>query len=188
LAGKPLDHALLYAFAELVAGLVLDVGGGPGHVADYLAERGVKVVSTDLSSAMCELAPQAGLPSVVADMTALPFGSDLAGGIVCLYAVIHLDAEQRAAAYASFRRALRPGGLALIAFHTRDPKTQMGSEATLSSWWGEPVDLTFRFLDPSAESGALAAAGCELVARLDRTPGPEEHASDRSYLLVQRPT
>lgn len=149
MAGKPLDHALLYAFAELVAGLVLDVGGGPGHVADYLAERGVKVVSTDLSSAMCELAPQAGLPSVVADMTALPFGSDLAGGIVCLYAVIHLDAEQRAAAYASFRRALRPGGLALIAFHTRDPKTQMGSEATLSSWWGEPVALTFRFPDRS---------------------------------------
>lgn len=63
----------------------------------------------------------------------------------------------------------------------------MGSEATPSSWWDEPVALTFRFLDPSAESEALIAAGFELVARLDRAPGPEEHASDRSYLLVQRP-
>ena len=105
------------------------------------------MVST--SSAMCELARQAGLPSVVADMTALPFGSDVAGGIVCLYAVIHLDAVQRAAAYASFRRVLRPGGLGLIAFHTRDPETRMGGEATLSSWWGEPVALTFRFPDRS---------------------------------------
>lgn len=72
LAGKPLDRALLNAFAEQVSGPVLDVGGGPGHVADYLAQRGASVVSTDLSPAMCELARQAGLPSVVADMTALP--------------------------------------------------------------------------------------------------------------------
>ncbi len=188
LAGKPLDRALLDAFAELVAGPVLDVGGGPGHVADYLAQRGVWVVNTDLSPVMCELARQAGLPSVAADMTALPFRSDVAGGIVCLYAVIHLDTAQRAAAYTSFRRALRPGGLGLIAFHTRDADTRMGGEAALSSWWDEPVALTFRFLDPSVESEALVAAGFDLVARLDRTPGPEEHASDRTYLLVRRPT
>lgn len=188
LAGKPLDRALLNAFAELVAGPVLDVGGGPGHVAAYLAQRGVAVVGTDLSPGMCALARQAGLPSVAADMTALPFGSDVAGGIVCLYAVIHLDAARRAAAYASFRRVLRPGGIGLIAFHTRDADIRTGGEKTLSSWWDEPVALTFRFLDPSAESQALVAAGFELVARLDRTPGSGEHASERSYLLVQRPT
>ncbi len=97
LAGKPLDRALLNAFAELVAGPVLNVGASPGHVADYLVWRGVAVVSTDISLAMCGLASQAGLPSVGADMTALPFGSDVVGGIVCLYAVIHLDAAQRTA-------------------------------------------------------------------------------------------
>src|SRR5690349_15678007 len=86
LAGKPLDRALLNAFAESVAGPVLDVGGGPGHVADYLVQRGVTVVSTDISLVMCGLAGRAGLPSVVADMTALPFRSDAVGGIVCWYA------------------------------------------------------------------------------------------------------
>ncbi len=186
LAGKPLDRALLNAFAEQVSGLVLDIGGGPGHVASYLAQRGASVISTDLSPAMCELARQAGLPSVVADMRALPFGSDVAGGIVCFYAVMHLDTAERAVAYASFRRALRPGGLGLVAFHVRDAETPMGSESTRSSWWDEPVELTFRFLDPSAEAEALIAAGFELVARLDRAPGPEEHASDRSYLLVRQ--
>jgi SAM-dependent methyltransferase len=188
LAGKPLDRALLNAFAESVAGPVLDVGGGPGHVADYLVQRGVAVVSTDISLAMSGLASRAGLPSVAADMTALPFRSDAVGGIVCWYAVIHLDAAQRAAAYASFRRVLRPGGIGLIAFHTRDADTPTGGEVTLSSWWGQPVALTFRFLDPSAEAEALAAAGFELMARLDRTPGPGEHASERSYLMVRRHT
>lgn len=187
LAAKPLDRALLNAFAELVSGPVLDVGGGPGHVASYLAERGVAVVATDLSPQMCRLARQAGLPAVAADMTALPFRSDVAGGIVCLYAVIHLDTADRAAAYASFRRVLAPAGWGLIAFHTRDADVDTGGEATLSSWWDEPVALTFRYLDPDQETELLVAAGFELVARLDRQAGPGEHASERSYLLVRRP-
>jgi len=187
LAGKPLDRALLNAFAELVAGPVLDVGGGPGHVADYLVERGVAMVSTDISPAMCRLAGQSGLQAVGADMTALPFKSDVIGGIICWYAVIHLNAAERVAAYASFWRVLRPGGIALIAFHTRDADNLTGGEATLSSWWDEPVALTFRFLDPFAESEALDAAGFELMARLDRAAAPGEHASDRSYLMVRRP-
>lgn len=184
LTGKPLDRALLDAFAELVHGVVLDVGGGPGHVADHLARRGVPVVHTDLSPRMCALAP---VPSVAADMTALPFRAGCAGGIVCLYAVIHLDAPRRAAAYASFLRVLRPGGLALVSLHTRDADNAVGGETTLSSWWGEPVALTFRFLDPDAEHRALLAAGFAPVARLDRSPGAGEHQSERSYLLVRRP-
>ncbi|MGH3266933.1 MAG: hypothetical protein ACRDNS_33695 [Trebonia sp.] len=75
----------------------------------------------------------------------------------------------------------------MIAFHSRDSATPTGGEATLASWWDEPVALTFRFLDPAAESAVLAVAGFELMARLDRAPGPDEHASDRSYLLVRRP-
>ncbi len=42
-------------------------------------------------------------------------------------------------------------GIGLIAFRTRDADIPTGDEATLSSWWGEPVALAFRFLDPSAE-------------------------------------
>lgn len=187
LASKPLDRAVLNAFSELVSGPVLDLGAGPGHVAAYLAQHGATVVSVDLSTAMCGLARQSGLPSVAADMTALPFGSGVASGIVCFYAVIHLDAGQRAEVYASFRRVLRPGGIALIAFHVRDAETPMGTEVTVSSWWDEPVSLAFRFLDPTAESEALVAAGFDILARLDRKPGPDEHASDRSYLLAQRP-
>ncbi len=185
LAGKPLDRAVLNAFAEMVTGPVLDVGAGPGHVAAYLRQQGVTVVSTDLSPAMCQLAGEAGLAAVAADMTQLPFSCDAVAGIVCLYAVIHLDTDQRAAAYASFRRVLRPGGAALVAFHTRDADNAMGSEASMSTLLGQPVTLTFRYLDPAAESRALVAAGFEVVARLDRTSGPGEHASERAYLLLR---
>lgn len=185
LAGKPLDRAMLDAFAEMSTGPVLDVGAGPGHVSAHLRQQGVTVVSTDLSPAMCQLASEAGLPAVAADMTQLPFTTNAVGGVVCLYAVIHLDIDERAAAYASFRRVLRPGGVALVAFHTRDANNPMGSEASVSTWWDHAVTLTFRYLDPDAESRALVAAGFEVVAQLDRTSRPGEHTSERTYLLLR---
>lgn len=195
LGGKPLDRAMLNAFAELTSGgPVLDAGCGPGHATDYLAHRGVAAVGLDLSPAMCAVAQHAaaqhaaGPPFAAAEMTALPVRARSLAGVLCLYAVIHLDAPQRAGAYAEFARVLRPGGHALIAFHTSDADVHTGESKTLTEWWGHSVDLTFRYLDPAAETAALARAGLELVAQLDRAPDPAvEHPSQRSYLLVQRP-
>ncbi|NKE56828.1 class I SAM-dependent methyltransferase [Lentzea sp. PSKA42] len=182
LAGKPLDRALLDVVAELADGPVLDVGCGPGHVAAYLADR-VPVVGVDLSPQMCA---HASVPVCAGDMTALPFRSHSVSALVCLYAVIHLDAGERAAAYAEFARVLRPGGHALVAFHVRDADTRSGQERTLTQWWGNDVELTFRFLDPEVETRALAEAGLTVTARLDRAPDPRaEHASDRTYLLAR---
>ncbi|MFJ5989429.1 class I SAM-dependent methyltransferase [Lentzea sp. NPDC092896] len=182
LAGKPLDRALLDAVAESADGLVLDVGCGPGHVAAYLAGR-VPVVGVDLSPQMCTYAE---VPACAGDMTALPIRSHSVSALVCLYAVIHLDAEQRAQAYAEFARVLRPGGQALVAFHVRDAETEAGRARTMTEWWGNEVELTFRFLDPDEETRTLAEAGLTVTARLDRVPDPRvEHASDRTYLLAR---
>lgn len=187
---KPLDRALLDAFAELTAGgPIADVGCGPGHVSDYLLGRGARAVGLDLSPAMCAVARRtSSAPVGAADMTALPIRSATLTGIVCLYAVIHLDTGQRACAYAEFARVLRPGGHALIAFHTSDADVAAGGAATVTEWWGYDVELTFRFLDPVAETRELGACGLELVARLDRAPHPgAEHASQRTYLILRRP-
>jgi SAM-dependent methyltransferase len=190
LPGKPLDRALLDAFCELTAGgPVADIACGPGHVATYLAGRGAQVIGLDLSPAMSALAHQAAaVPALAADMTALPIRSRALSGLVCLYAVIHLDAIERRAAYGEFARVLRPGGHALVAFHVRDTDNPAGHAATHREWWGEPVELTFRYLDPAGEVDGLTDAGLDLVARLDRQPHEGvEHASERSYLLVRRP-
>ncbi|WKX72149.1 class I SAM-dependent methyltransferase [Streptomyces sp. XD-27] len=189
LDGKPLDRALLDAFVELApGGPIVDVGCGPGHATAHLARHGARTLGVDLSPAMCAVARRAtALPFAAADMTALPIRSHAAGGILCWYAVIHLDQDERAAAYTEFARVLRPGGHALIAFHTSDTDTRSGQARHLTEWWDRPVDLTFRFLDPAAETAALARAGLTLAARLDRAPHPGlEHASRRSYLLVRR--
>lgn len=187
LAHKPLDRALLDALLEQAGtGPVADLGCGPGHVAGYLAQRSATVIGLDLSPAMCAAARSRIGPVVAAaDLAALPLAAGSLSALVCWYALIHLDADQRAAAYAEFARVLRPGGQACIAFHTRDADTATGHARVLREWWDAEVALTFRFLDPDAETRALAAAGLRVTARLERSPVAEfEHASDRCYLVA----
>jgi SAM-dependent methyltransferase len=186
LDGKPLDRALLDMVVELAAGgVIADVGGGPGLVAAHLACRGARVLGLDLSLRMSALV---GSPSVCGDMTRLPMAPGSLAAIVCFYAVIHLDVAERSCAYAEFARVLRPGGHALVAFHVSDAETQPGGAVSRTEWWGNDVDLVFRFLEPAEETGALARAGLTVVARADRAPYPGvEHQSHRSYLLARRP-
>ena len=188
LTHKPFDRGLLDAVAELAGGgPVADVGCGPGHVAAYLAGRGARTVGLDLSPGMCAVARAAGVPAAAADMTALPLRTGTLAGLVCMYAVIHLDVSARAVAYQEFARVLQDGGRALIAFHTSDPEHPTGTQQHVAEWWGQPVDLTFRYLDADEEVAALGDAGLVLVARLDRSPHDGfEHPSRRSYLVVGR--
>jgi len=52
LAGKPLDRALLAAFAETVSGPVADLGCGPGHVTAHLHDIGCQATGVDLAPEM----------------------------------------------------------------------------------------------------------------------------------------
>ena len=55
---KPIDRQLLDQFADSLrpAGLACDLGCGPGHVARYLHDRGVRMCGVDLSPDMIEQA------------------------------------------------------------------------------------------------------------------------------------
>ena len=55
---KPLDRLLLDRFADSIgsSARICDVGCGPGHVTNYLRQRGVDVFGIDLSSAMVDQA------------------------------------------------------------------------------------------------------------------------------------
>jgi SAM-dependent methyltransferase len=187
---KPLDRALLHMISELGAGgIVLDLGCGPGHVAAYLAERSLSV-GVDLSEAMAALAWRTRrVPACTGDLTALPIRTESVAAIACLYVIIHLDGQDRDAAYRELARVLQPGGHALIGFHVSDADHEAGEAITQREWWGKPVELIFRFLNPDTEITALSRAGFELVAQVHRAPYPGgEYPSQRCYLLMRKPS
>lgn len=186
LDGKPFDREMLDRFAERLRGrgVVCDMGCGPGHVASYLAGRGLEVVGVDLSPGMVAQATalNPGIPFRVGDMLALDEPDGAWAGIAAFYSIIHIPPEQVVAALTELRRVLMPGGLLLLAFH-------MGNETVhVEEMWARPVALDFTFYDPSAMVGYLERAGYGVEEVRERAPFPPdvEHQSRRAYLLARK--
>lgn len=185
LARKPLDRALLEMLVEELGSgaTVADLGSGPGHVAAWLAVRGVRAVAIDLSAEMVAVGASAhtDVEFRQGDLVQLPAADGEFDGVVCFYSLIHLAAGELAVAAAEIHRVLRPGGMALVSFHT-------GSEIIhRDEWWGHDVDLDFRLLDPASVVATLTGAGLSVQAELYRGPYPDEAVTRRAYLLAVRP-
>ncbi len=119
---KPFDRKMLDWLAEKVDGLgmVCDMGCGPGQIACYLHGRGVKACGVDLSSEMVRHAQQLNpeIPFQQGDMLALTDVADNShGGIAAFYSIIHVPRPSVVQALQELKRALRPGGILLLAFH-----------------------------------------------------------------------
>lgn len=190
LAAKPLDRALLSAFAELTAsGTLADVGCGPGHVTEFLARHHPAVLGVDLSPAMITIA-RARAPQLdfrVETMLDLSEGEGCWAGAVALYSIIHLDAAERRVAFRELARTIRSDGWLLIAFHVDSPDFASGEINHLRTWFGHEVELDGYFLAPDGVIVDLEDVGFTVVARMDRLPIPDvEYPSRRCYLLCQR--
>jgi SAM-dependent methyltransferase len=190
LAGKPLDRAVLQAFTELAgAGLIADVGCGPGHVTRFLAARHARVIGVDISPAMIGVAREhaPALALAVGTMLQLPAADGAWSGVVALYSIIHLTAADRAVACREFARVLRPAGWLLAAFHIDSPDFAAGEVNHLTTWFGQAVQLDGYFLEPADVVRDVQAAGFTVSATLIRSPQPHvEYPSRRCYLLAQR--
>jgi ubiquinone/menaquinone biosynthesis C-methylase UbiE len=189
---KPLDRALLTAFADQVCeaarGLrndarVWDLGCGPGHVTAFLAGLGLHAAGLDLSDEMVAQASKRhpDLEFSTGSMTALPAPDASWDGLVSFYSLIHMidDADLRAA-LAECRRVLADGGLLLLAVHA-------GQEVRHSTdWFGAEVDVSFRFFDPAWLSTELEQAGFAVESFTRRQPYPgAEVATPRAYFLAR---
>lgn len=186
LAHKPLDRALLNAFAERVRGgdAVVDLGCGPGHVARYLADRGVDASGLDLSPGMVEQARalHPGLEFRVDDITAIDASDGSWAGAVAFYSLIHLPRPSVAPALREIARVLRPGAPLFIAFHVGDETRHM------EELWGRSVLLDFVFFQVAEMEGYLADAGFVIEQVTEREPYPDVEASTRRcYITAVKP-
>jgi SAM-dependent methyltransferase len=184
---KPFDRAYLDRLAaDLVdQGQVVELGCGPGHVGRYLHDRGVDISGLDLSPAMIDAARRLNpaMQFVVGTMLDLPYLDGSLAALVAFYAIIHFDSGQLDQAIREFRRVLRPGGLAAVAFHVGDETVHR------DEWWGQAVSLDFHLLEPAGVSRRAVAAGLSVEELLERDPNPEvEYPSRRAYMQLRRPS
>jgi SAM-dependent methyltransferase len=180
---RPIERALLAAFAELVqahdTGPVADIGCGPGHVTAHLHALGPTTFGIDLSSAMVALARRAH-PDLRFDegsMTALDLADGVLGGILALYSVIHTQPQQLPVVFTEFQRVLAPGGHLLLGFFAGDDP--------LPQEFDHKVSLAYRW-SPDSLAELLRQAGFIEVARLLREPHEDERFQ-QAHLLVHKP-
>ena len=89
---------------------VLEIGSGPGHVADLLVQSGASVAGVDFSAEMIEFA-RGRYPEIVfkqADAEQLPFEADSFDIVVANFVVHHLARPETV--FREVNRVLKPGG------------------------------------------------------------------------------
>jgi len=189
LDARPLDRAMLAAFAELVraadAGPVADLGCGPGRVTAHLHALGVEAFGIDLSPEMVAVARRShpDLRFEQGTMTGLDLADASVGGVLAWYSTVHTPPGQLPRVFAEFARVLAPGGWLLTAFKAGDQRRQ------LTSGYGHELSLDVYWTPPELVAGLLAGAGLVVDAQLVREPsGDEKHRQGRqAYLLAYRP-
>jgi SAM-dependent methyltransferase len=182
---KPFDRKLLDRFAAMfdAEDTICDMGCGPGHVARYLHDRGVRVIGVDLSPQMVNQARllNPGLDFRQGDMMSLDVGGESWAGIVLLYSIIHIPRAEVVRALRELRRCLRPGGRLLVSFHIGDDLVH------LDELWDHPVSIDFLFFRADEMLGYLSEAGFDIDESLERDPYPDvEYQSRRAYILARK--
>ena len=186
LDGKPFDRRFLDDLATTLrgAGPVLDLGCGPGHVAAYLAQRGLAMQGLDISPRMVAVAQtlNPGLRFEVGDLRQLAAGGPRWAGIVAFYAIVHLQPVELPAAFVQMHGALRPGGWLALSFHVGDEVRHV------DELWGVRAELDFVFFQPATVRAALVQAGftVETMTERDPYPAPVEAQTRRCYALARR--
>jgi len=185
LRDRPLDRAILGAFAEVVHasgdGQVADLGCGPGHITAHLEELGLAAFGVDASPAMIKLARQTypGLRFDVGSMTALDTADGVLGGVLSRWSIIHTPPRELPVILAEFHRVLAPGGHLLISFSASDDPshpTQVFDHAVAPAyqWW------------PDHLAAILRESGLAEVARMVREPQPTDRRQFQEVHLLAR--
>ncbi|WP_329176120.1 class I SAM-dependent DNA methyltransferase [Streptomyces sp. NBC_01477] len=182
---KPLDRAMLAAFADVSRGPVAEVGCGPGRVTAHLRGLGVDVLGIDLSPEMVAVARRThpGLRFEVGSMTALDLADGALGGVVAWYSTVHTPPEVLPTVFAECHRVLAPGGHMLLAFKAGDQHWHRdrayGHEVSLDVYWMPPDDV----------AALMTAAGLVVDARLVREPDATERPAQgrQAFFLAHKP-
>jgi ubiquinone/menaquinone biosynthesis C-methylase UbiE len=183
---KPFDRKMLDWLAEKVnaAGVICDLGCGPGQIAGYLHSRGVEVCGIDLSPEMVRLARELNpdIPFQQGDMLSLEsVPDDSYRAIAAFYSIIHIPRPSVIDALRELKRVLHTAGTLLLTFH-------IGRQTIhRDEFLGKEVSLDFHFFETEEMKSFLISAGFELEEVLERDPYPEvEYPSRRAYIFARK--
>ena len=183
----PLDRAVLEVFAQQVTGcgpgLALDIGCGPGRVAAFLAENGLRVCGVDISVRMVEAA-RAAHPQLrfeVGALTDLPVEDGSVVGAAYWYSIIATPLLELPSVWAELDRVLARDGRVLVAFQSGNNEVDRRVNA-----YGSETELLLYHHRVEDVAESLVEAGFVVRADIRREPELQYETTSQAALLIQR--
>ncbi len=99
---------------------LLEIGAGTGQDSVFFAERGLNVVSTDLSPAMVAICRAKGLDALVMDFALPSLAAESFDAVHAMNCLLHVPNAELPAVLAAIWALLRPGGLFFLGVYGGD--------------------------------------------------------------------
>lgn len=185
---------------------VLEVGCGGGQLAARLAQENphARVVATDLSARMVQLASARGVAAQVADLQQLPFADASFDVVAAMWMLYHVPDLDRG--LAEVRRVLRPGGLLVAATngdeHLAGLLRDAGGAPLVTTFSSENGEVSLRrhfatvtrediatrayFADHAAATAYLTTFDQALATRLPTFEGSRSYAGATTVFVATR--
>jgi len=195
------------AVAEVEPRRVLEVGPGPGELAERIRdELEADVVAVDSSPRMVELTRGRGIEAMVGDVQELPFEDESFDCAVAAWMLYHVPDVDRA--LAELARVLRPGGRLVAVTNSRDHLAELwqlvGGRRMESSFTRENGEEQLLRHFPSVERRDVATravfpdrktivdyvstlAGADVAGRVPELGGPFEAHGVTAVFLADHP-
>ena len=181
---NPIELQLLEALAAKLtpgSGTICDLGCGVGQVARFFHDCGFDSIGVDLSAGMLKEARKhhPGVKFAKANMKKLPFKDGELAAIVGFYSLCHIPRWEVPSVLTELKRALRPSGLLLLAYHLG-----RGTFYRTESW-GKAVSLESTLFSNLEVQEYVGDAGFKTEGIVERQPDATGGA--RGYLWALKP-
>jgi ubiquinone/menaquinone biosynthesis C-methylase UbiE len=180
---KPLDKKLYDLFFERVVnrGISLEIGCGPGEIANYLKMKGLDIIGLDISDKMIEIAKQLNpfIDFRVGDVFNLDFSDNSVAGIVAPYLIVNFKLDDIPKAFSEIYRVLIDKGQLLISFHSGQ------QELELDDFFVKGNSIPYTYFDSGAIRDRLVDSGFKIIEYINRMPY-EGEITKRTYIFAEK--
>jgi ubiquinone/menaquinone biosynthesis C-methylase UbiE len=178
---KPLDRKLYDLFYERIVnkGPVLEIGCGPGEIANYLKMRGLDIIGVDISDKMIEQAKKLNpfIDFRVGDVFHLDFKDKSVAGVVSAYLIVNFELNDLAKAFKEIQRVMMKQGHFLLSFHA-------GNEVIeINDFFVDGNSIPYTFFDPEVVAEILLKSGFRIIETINRMPY-EGEVTKRTYIFA----